>query len=199
VILGTHGRGIFILDDITALEEWRPALANTPAHLFAQRQATLWVDQSRSGQLGDNTFAGQNPPFVQPPNFQTRDRSHLVNTPLITYYLGAGATGSASLEISSPDGRTRTLAIPAKPGITRFVWDGRMDAPPAPVVAVDPAAGGGRGAAGGGRGGGRGRGGPGGGRGNAPPLVPGTYNLKLTFGGSTALGTIVIRADPILK
>ncbi len=65
VILGTHGRGIYMLDDITALEEWRPALAAKPAHLFAQRPATIWDDQSRTGQMGDNTYAGQNPPYVQ--------------------------------------------------------------------------------------------------------------------------------------
>jgi hypothetical protein len=39
----------------------------------------------------------------------------------------------------------------------------------------------------------------GGARGNAPPLVAGTYNLKLTFGGLTAIGTLVVRQDPILK
>jgi photosystem II stability/assembly factor-like uncharacterized protein len=202
VILGTHGRGIFVLDDITALEEWRPALAGKPAHLFAQRQATMWIDQSRSGQLGDNTFAGENPPYIQPVNVQQRDRAHLVNTPLITFYLGAGATGTATLEIGSPDGRTRALTIPAKPGVTRFAWDGRMDAS-TPIIApaADSLMGAGRAGAGGGRGGGggRGRGAGGGGRGNAPPLVPGTYNLKLTFGGATASGTLVIRADPILK
>ena len=69
VILGTHGRGIYVLDDITALEDWRPGLESKPVYLFAQRQATVWEDMSRSGQMGDNTYAGQNPPFVQPVNF----------------------------------------------------------------------------------------------------------------------------------
>src|SRR5207247_6906115 len=123
------------------------------------------------GQHGDNTVAGENPPYIQAANFQQRDRTHLVNTPLIAYYHGPGATGTASLEITSPDGRTRTISVPAKPGVTRFVWDGRMDSP-APAI-TDSAATGGRGGRGGG---GRGRGGAGGGRGNVPPLVPGTYN-----------------------
>ena len=34
IILGTHGRGIYVLDDISALEEWKPALAEKPVHLF---------------------------------------------------------------------------------------------------------------------------------------------------------------------
>jgi photosystem II stability/assembly factor-like uncharacterized protein len=200
VILGTHGRGIYVLDDITALEEWRPAMSAKPVHLFTQRQATIWEDMSRSGQMGDNTYAGQNPPYIQPVNFQQRDRTHLVNTPLITFYLGPTAAGNAALEISSPDGRTRSLTVPAKPGITRYAWDGRMEA------AV----------AGGRRGGGRGNaaageavpaaagdeGGvafQGGGRGPAPRLAPGVYSLKLTLGSDVATGSLMIREDPIVS
>ena len=173
VIIGTHGRGIYILDDITALEQWQPSVATSATHLFAQRQATLWVDQSRGGQLGENTYAGENPPYIQPVNFQQRDRAHLVNTPLITFALGNGATGTATLEITSPDGHTRTLSVPAKPGITRYAWDGRMDAPRTGAAA---------------------------GRG-APPVVlaPGVYKLKLTYGGSTSSGTLLVRADPLLN
>jgi len=184
VILGTHGHGIYVLDDISALEQWRPALAAKAAHLFTQRQATVWEDMSRSGQMGDNTYAGQNPPFVQPVNFQQRDRTHLVNTPLITFYLGPNASGEAKLDITAPDGRTRSLTVPAKPGITRYAWDGRMAAPAT-------AAGGRRGGGGGGGGGGRG--------GAAPRLAPGTYSLKLTVGADVATGTLAVRADPILQ
>ena len=199
VILGTHGRGIYVLDDITALEEWRPGMEAKPVHLFTQRQATAWEDMSRSGQMGDNTYAGQNPPYVQPINFQQRDRTHLVNTPLITFYLGSAASGNATLEITAPDGRTRSLTVPAKPGITRYAWDGRM-------AAQTP--GGGR--RGGGRaataeaapafaGGGEEGGAPqGGGRGAPPRLAPGTYSLKLTIGADVATGRLSVRPDPIL-
>ncbi|HTR77555.1 MAG TPA: hypothetical protein VMH39_05575, partial [Gemmatimonadaceae bacterium] len=194
VILGTHGRGIYILDDITALEQWKSALTAQPTHVFDQRQATLWVDESRSGQMGDNTFAGENPPYVQPVNFQQRDRTHLVDTPLITFYIGARATGSATLEISAPDGRSRTVSIPARAGITRYAWDGRLE-PAAGSASVPPAVG--RAGAGGSRGGGGG--GRGGGRGGGTPAGPGTYSLTLTLGSSTSSGTLVVRADPILK
>ena len=191
LILATHGRGIYVLDDITALEQWRPEMAARAVHLFAQRQATEWVDMSRSGQLGENTYAGQNPPFVQPVNFQQRDRTHLVNTPLITFYLGAGAQGNATLEITSPDGTTRSLQVAAKPGITRYAWDGRMaaQARAGRAAAVNPDSG-----ASGAEGGGR----AGGGRGGAPQrLTPGTYSLKLTAGGDSATGTLTVREDPL--
>ena len=176
LILATHGRGIYVLDDITALEQWRPGMAKQAVHVFAQRRATLWVDMSRSGQLGSNTYAGENPPEVRASNFQMRDREHLQDTPLITFE--AGAAGEARLAITSPAGQTRRIAIPVQAGIVRYAWDGRMTAPPA------------------------GRGGRGGffyGRGGAPaPLEPGTYKLELTLDGNTATGTLLVRRDPIL-
>ncbi len=218
VIIGTHGNGIYVLDDITALEAWRPALAAKPVHLFAQRTGTLWVDMSRKGQLGENTFAGENPQSVLPVEYQTRDRMRLVNTPVITFYLGSAATGTASLEVTNPDGAARSVAIPAKPGITRYAWDLRSAAAAAAAAAAAEggeegaaarggraAGGGAAGAAGGRAGGGRGGGGRGaGGRGAgaaapAERTLPGVYTLKLTVGGATATGDLVLREDPLLS
>ncbi len=212
LILGTHGRGIYVLDDISALEQWRPAMGSEAVHLFTQRPATMWVDMSRSGQIGDNTYAGENPPSVAPINFQQRDRTHLVNTPVVSFAFGAGATGTATLEIAGPDGRTRAIEIPARAGITRYVWDGRMEAPAAGrgggrgaggvggrAGAGAARGGGGRGAArGGGGAGGRQGGGRGFGRGGGP-ADPGTYRLTLTLGSASVHGTLVVREDPILK
>jgi photosystem II stability/assembly factor-like uncharacterized protein len=187
LIVGTHGRGLYVLDDISALEEWRPAMAADVVRVFEQRQATLWVDMSRSGQMGENTYAGENPPSIAPVSFQQRDRARLVNTPIITVGFGAGASGTATLTIADPAGATREIEMPARPGIVRYVWTGGMNTP---VVGR-----GGRGGAGGRGGGGRG-GGRGGGAGR---LEPGTYGLTLTLGGASASGTLVVREDPILK
>ncbi|MFA6166663.1 MAG: hypothetical protein WC700_08610, partial [Gemmatimonadaceae bacterium] len=182
VILGTHGRGVYVLDDISALEQWRPALTSAPVHLFTQRPATLWVDQSRGGQLGEQTYFGQNPPAIAPVDFQGRDRARVVNTPLITFALGAGATGSATLEITSPSGSTRSVSIPARPGITRFAWDMRMQNAGAETG-----------------GGARGRSGAGGARAaGARPAETGTYTLKLIMGSHSASGALILRPDPLL-
>jgi hypothetical protein len=128
-----------------------------------------------------------------------------VNTPLITFYMGPNAAGAATLDITSPDGRTRSLPLVAKPGITRFAWDGLM---------VAQANGGRRGGGGrGGRGGGAGAeatAGAGGGEEGAPPsgggrgappqrLIPGTYSLKLTLGSDVSIGTLMVREDPMLN
>lgn len=187
LVAGTHGRGLFVLDDISALEAWRAESAGPAVHVFPQRPATFWVDQSRSGQMGENTYAGANPPSVAPVSFGSRDRARLVNTPIITLGFGPGATGQATLEIQSSDGPSRQVSIEARPGIVRYRWDGRLD----PQAAPPGARAGGAGA--GGRGG---RGGRGGGSGQL--ASPGTYMLRLTLGAETALGSLVVRADPIL-
>lgn len=171
LLLATHGRGIYVLDDISALEQWRPVMAQDAAHLFRQRPATLWVDMSRDGQTGSEVWAGGNPPDVAPAVLDRRDRQHIQDTPLITFSLGAGASGTATLAITSPGGQTRTIAIPARPGITRYAWDGRMAAPQ--------------------RGRGRGAFAP------PAPLKPGVYKLSLTAGGRTVIGTLEIRPDPL--
>jgi hypothetical protein len=187
LIIGTHGRGVYILDDLTALEQWRPALAAAAPHLFEQRPAVLWADMSRGGQLGENQYFGDNPPSVQPPDPRARDRARVVNTPLVTFALGADATGTVTLEVTDGLGAARTYTMPAKPGITRFPLAARSAAPAGETRAdgAPPP---------------RPRTPGGGGRGNPPrPFVPGTYMLKLTHGGRTITGTLLMRADPILK
>ncbi|MCR4375574.1 MAG: hypothetical protein NUW22_12065 [Acidobacteria bacterium] len=184
LVAGTHGRGIYIMDDISALEEWTPDVAARAVHVFRQRPATRWVDQSRTGQLGEHTFAGENPPSVAPVAFGNRDRARLQNTPIITLGFGPSASGTATLEIVAPDGARRTLTVEARPGIVRYLWDGQLDPPGGPAAT-------GRGAAaapGGGRGG----------RGGGTPAAFGTYQLRLTLGGATAAGVLQLREDPIL-
>ena len=103
LIAGTHGRGLYVLDDITPLQQLTPAIEASDVHLFDQRPATWWVDQSRGGQFGDDTFAGRNPPSVRPPG-AAMDRAKIVNTPVITWYLG-GAPSGAGHAVDSKPGR----------------------------------------------------------------------------------------------
>jgi len=196
LIAGTHGRGLYILDDISALEQWNAEIAASPVHLFVQRQATLWVDQSRSGQLGEDTYAGTNPPSVAPVSFGQRDRARLQNTPIITWAMGPRAQGTASLEITAPDGRSGAIEVEAKPGITRFQWNGRLPAAATEAGAGRAAGDVARGAAGGGRGFGRGGGRGGGG---TSVLQPGVFRLALRLGTDTATATLTVREDPVLQ
>ena len=118
---------------------------------------------------------------------------------MITFYLGPNAAGNATLEITSPDGRTRSLPIPAGPGSRATpgtaAWKPLAAGGGGEAAAAAPAAA--AGAAPAGEEGGavffRRR--P---RRTPPRLAPGAYSLKLTLGSDVATGTLQVRQDPIL-
>ncbi|HEX3157619.1 MAG TPA: hypothetical protein VHQ45_03835, partial [Gemmatimonadaceae bacterium] len=128
LISGTHGRSIYVMDDITPLQQLTPAVLAADAHLFEQRQATLWENVSRGGQRGHFWFAGENPPTIVPTS--SLPRAEFANSALITYYLKAAKQG-VTLEIADLAGeRTRTVTFHGTAGIGRYQWDLRFDPPP---------------------------------------------------------------------
>ena len=66
LVAGTHGRGIWILDDLTPLQQLTADVRARPVHLFEQKVATLWENRSRGGQRGHFWFGGENPRTFQP-------------------------------------------------------------------------------------------------------------------------------------
>ncbi len=61
LLVGTHGRGLWVLDDIKSLEGLSPALLASPAELFDIRAATLYSYKSNSMYSGPMAFSGPNP------------------------------------------------------------------------------------------------------------------------------------------
>src|SRR4029078_10217454 len=176
LIVATHGRGFWILDDISALRQLGPAVTSTDAFLFKPGEAVILPTPT-----DDGTPTQKNEPWAENPPTGA----------IIDYYLKSAPSGPVTLEIldgssavarlcSSAHPMTRidpntlvTNAIWQRPveglaataGMHRFVWDFRPT-PPAT-----------------GRGGRGGGGGGGGGRGGLPPSAPGTYTAKLTVNG----------------
>jgi photosystem II stability/assembly factor-like uncharacterized protein len=186
LIIGTHGRGIWVMDDISGLQQLSADVVSQPAHLFTNEIGTAWVIQEGMDGAGLHAFAGENPP-----------RAAVIN-----YWIGSAVTGDASIDVIDASGQVvRRLAAPALAGLNKVEWDMRLAPPGVPVsaAAAPPTAGGraGGGGAGGGRGRGVGGGGRGGGRGGGGPLAPaGTYRLHLSAGGKVYGGSITIRKDP---
>ena len=60
LVIGTHGRGAFILDDIQPMVELTEAIGKD-AHLFDIRTATEWEMWGRTSNFGQSRFAGENP------------------------------------------------------------------------------------------------------------------------------------------
>ncbi|MDQ7054738.1 MAG: hypothetical protein Q9P14_18290 [candidate division KSB1 bacterium] len=129
LIAGTHGRGLWILDDITPLQQLSDEVLNAGAHLFEQRPATIWNDHTRGGVRGHFFFAGENPPYI--PKRKNIVRAKLVSGGLINYYLKNDAGGMVQLEISDLLGENkRILYGPGEAGIHRVLWDLRFDPTP---------------------------------------------------------------------
>ena len=126
LVAGTHGRSIFIADDITPLQQLTPEILAQPAHLFEQRTATIWENLSRGGQRGHFWFGGENPPSVVPEG--SLPRSGMSNGAMITYYLKSSPSAPATLEISDGRSLTRMVQLPADVGIRRYRWDLRFTA-----------------------------------------------------------------------
>jgi len=189
LILGTHGRGIYIMDDITPIRQLAAATP-TEAFLFDPRPAIRWQTWGRDGNLAQKEYIGQNPP----------------QGAIINYYVKA-AGAPATLTLTAADGRVvRTLTIPnPAPGVNRLTWDLRYDPPSA--EAPGRGAPGGAGATGGpgagpgaaGRGAGGGGGGGGRGGGGSPYALPGTYTLTLKVGGVEQKKPLRVEMDPRIQ
>ncbi len=140
--IATHGRGFWILDDITPLRELRERVAGNPAYLFTPELAyRVHWDTNSDTPLPPDEPAGQNPP----------------DGAILNYYLKSSAAGPVAVEIMDSNGkavrrlssgdpvpaRDPELAIPeywvrppqvlsAAAGFHRFMWD--MHYPPVPGV-----------------------------------------------------------------
>jgi photosystem II stability/assembly factor-like uncharacterized protein len=170
VIVGTHGRGIYILDDITPLQQLSSKVTDADVHLFDVRPGTLWLTDVRLSRAatGAKVFRGANP---QPGT-------------AITYYLKSAPTGDVKLTVSDYTGKiVRNITGTKEVGINRVQWNLRADPPPRPANLP-------RGFGGGGGGGGFAA------LFNQGPLVePGTYVLKLSVGGKEYTTKVVVEAD----
>jgi hypothetical protein len=127
LVAGTHGRGFWVLDDITPLQQLTAEVLTKPAHLFEQRVATIWEDQSRGGARGHLFFAAPNPPYIPPRSAASTVRGRLESGALISFYLKARAERVA-LTVSDLEGDVvRSLEVSGEPGIRRALWDLRRN------------------------------------------------------------------------
>jgi photosystem II stability/assembly factor-like uncharacterized protein len=63
LVLATHGRSIWIFDDMTPIEKFDAGVANSDMTFFGPRTATLWDLRDRRWSAGQKMFTGKNPPY----------------------------------------------------------------------------------------------------------------------------------------
>jgi photosystem II stability/assembly factor-like uncharacterized protein len=196
LVVATHGRSFWILDDITPLRQLTDKLAQQPAILFAPQTALRWRwNRNTDTPLPPEVSAGANPP----------------DGAIIDYYLAANAQGPVTLEVLDSSGElvrryantdkppsieklAATHPIPmywvrptkilsAEAGMHRFVWNLHYAPPDAlerefPISAVVH---------------------------NTPlvPLgawaLPGSYTVKLTVNGQSYSQPLWLEMDPRIK
>jgi hypothetical protein len=193
LVLGTHGRGIWVLDDVGPLEALTAAAMSAEATLLPIPRASIMSTFTPQAWYGHGEFFAPNPEW----------------NAAIAYHLRDAGSGTAEISVTDAAGKTvRTLKGPAAKGMNRVVWDLRYASPVDSANVPAPA---GRGGGGGGRGGppaavAVGFPGavdvPGFGRGGSPvgPIVmPGSYSVRVTVPGlkTPLTGKLTVEADPL--
>ncbi len=175
LVIATYGRGFWILDDLTPLQQLTPQVAAADAHLFAPRPTYRLRDITPEASSTNDPTVGQNPPYGAS----------------INYYLRTPPSGDVTMSILDGQNQViRTLTAPKTPGLNRVYWDlrdeptseVRMRTSPlhAPDVQVEPD--GTRPAPGAGR--------------LSILMPPGSYTVRLNVGGKRLSQTLDVRKDP---
>jgi photosystem II stability/assembly factor-like uncharacterized protein len=121
LVVATHGRGIWIIDDVTPLRALKPADLGQDLAFLDARPIEQRIQGNGGWAEGDATFAGQNPP----------------NGAVITYYQRARHVfGRLKVEVLDASGRVvDTLAAGKRKGINRVVWSMQEKPPRVPTAA----------------------------------------------------------------
>ena len=186
LVVATHGRGVWVLDDLTPFEQWSPAVAQRALTFFKPEDAVRYWPFSQTEWMGDGTYYGQNPHYGAS----------------FSYYLAHAASAPGELIISDASGRVvRTYRgvhagkpvamtpqppgaagaaggkipwVPNQAGLHRIYWNLRAQGPvrwrSAPRFNRGPR--------------------------NGALLPPGTYTATVKFGATSATQTFIVRNDP---
>ena len=121
LVLATHGRGIWIVDDITPLRALTPELLTQDAAFVSARPMQQRIEGSGGWANGDAVFVGDNPPAAAVITYYQRER-HLF--------------GRLKLEVLDASGRViDELPASKRPGLNRVTWAMRAKPPRVPAAA----------------------------------------------------------------
>ena len=107
LVLGTYGRGFYILDDITPIRDLSTEIRNSEAYLFPLRKAYRFRPRE-SIHAERNSSSGQNPPYGAS----------------INYYLKDSVRDTVKVIVLDDAGKTiQQIRATNSPGINRVWWD----------------------------------------------------------------------------
>jgi photosystem II stability/assembly factor-like uncharacterized protein len=108
LIIGTHGRGIWILDDIQPLQEMNPRVLASDFHFFGIPPAYLYQMSSSGESFGRPVYAGENPAYGM----------------ALTVYIKNKPEERPEISIKNAEQETvHEFTLPTKEGILRQMWN----------------------------------------------------------------------------
>ncbi len=117
LILATHGRSIWIFDDVSAIQQMTSQILNSNAHLFSVRPALRYTSRMSRYGSGDKVFAGPNP----------------AGGALITYYLKEKLDEKATIKLQVYDRAGKLVQDIERPsrekGLNRIAWNLQLGGP----------------------------------------------------------------------
>ena len=181
LVVGTMGRSIWVLDDLTPVREMNSEIAQAPAHLFAPPSVIRW--RYASSPAGSSAGAGSNPPegaglsfylaeaIEEEIKIQIRDSAgDLIRTL-------SSKPKPRPVDDTHPDVRTGTKNEPdltSKAGLNRAAWDLRLDgAEEIPGAVIDI-----------------------GSPRDGPLALPGDYTVQLVVGDQEVTQNLQVVVDP---
>ncbi len=192
LVVGTHGRGFWILDDVTPLRQLTPEALEPSAHLFAPARAIRFRwNKNTDTPLPPDEPAAPNPPDGAPIDYRLKAAAKEVALEVLDAQ-GRRVRRYTSADPPEPPVEGRNIPdywirpaqrLSAEAGLHRFAWDLRHETPAAssfgyPIAAI---------------------------RGNTPReprgpwVVPGTYTVRLTVDGLATTQPITVVMDPRVK
>ena len=112
LVVGTYGRGYYILDNVAPLREFDLDAKNKSAHLFSLRPAYRFIDQQSIKTDGPSLNSGTNPAYGAD----------------IHYYLQDSTNQKVEIQVlTDNDEIIRTLKGKQNAGIHRVMWDLRYE------------------------------------------------------------------------
>ncbi len=173
LVVATHGRGVFVLDDIRPLEEMTPAIESSSFHLFQPGPGLLlhhWTsDEGQpTGYLAANAPHGIVIDYLLKSKIKVSKKEKTDHKTPVKIVV-ADAQGN----------EVATMYGPSKAGINRYVWNMNYDGPitlkyeklPPPPPEAGP---------------------------KGPQVLPGSYNIAVTVDGRTQQAKTTVASDPNL-
>lgn len=128
LVVGTYGRGIWILDDISPIQQWTDKVASSDIHLFDPKDAYRFHPVSSLMQFFPEASSGTEPPSGASLHYWLSDEK------------AEDTKDKTVLKITNIAGDTvRTLQHKGKTGLNRIWWDLKDDPSTEIVLRTKPA------------------------------------------------------------